>query len=55
MFFTPMKAIQRNATSVLPSQQWLHKLRFLQKMGCQKLCPDQARLKPGEENKLYLN
>ena len=27
-----------------PSQQRLHKLRFLQKLGCQKPCWDQARL-----------
>ena len=29
---------------LLPSQQRLHKLRFLQKLGCQKPCWDQARL-----------
>ena len=29
---------------ILPSQQRLHKLRFLQKPGCQKFCWDQARL-----------
>ena len=36
--------MQINATSVFPSQQSLHKLRFLQKLGCQKPCWDQARL-----------
>jgi hypothetical protein len=35
-----MKARQRITTSVLPSQQRLHKLRFLQKLGCQKPCWD---------------
>ena len=29
---------------LLPSQQRLHKLRFLQKLGCQKPCWDQATL-----------
>ena len=29
---------------LLPSHQGLHKLCFLQKLGCQKLCPHQARL-----------
>ena len=29
---------------LLPSQQRLHKVRFLQKLGCQKPCWDQARL-----------
>ena len=44
IFFFSMPALQRNTTSVLPLQQRLHKLRFLQKMGCQKPCWDQARL-----------
>ena len=39
-----MQAMQRNPTVVLPSQQRLHELCFLQKMGCQKPCWDQARL-----------
>jgi hypothetical protein len=34
------KAEQRNPTLVLPSQQRLHKLSFLQKLGCQKPCWD---------------
>ena len=42
--FFPMKAMQRNATSVLPSQQRLLKIRFLQKLGCQKAWWDQPRL-----------
>ena len=42
--FFPMKAMQRNATSVFSSQQRFHKLRFLQKLGCQKPYWDQARL-----------
>ena len=29
---------------LLPSQRRLHKLRFLQKLGCQNSCWDQARL-----------
>ena len=38
------QALQRNTTSLLPSQQRLHKLHFLQKLGCQKPCWDQAKL-----------
>ena len=38
------QALQRNTTSLLPSQQRLHKLCFLQKQACQKPCWDQARL-----------
>ena len=44
LFLFSMQAMQRNATSVLPSQQRLNKLCFLQKLGCQKTCWDQARL-----------
>ena len=39
-----MRSILRESTLVLPSQQRLHKLSFLQKLGCQKACWDQARL-----------
>ena len=39
-----MQAMQRNPTLVLPSEQRLHKLQFLQELGCQKPCWDQARL-----------
>ena len=42
--FLSIDAIQRNFTLVLTSKQRLHKLRFLQKLGCQKPCWDQARL-----------
>ena len=38
------QAMQRNSIWVLPSQQRLHKLRFLQKLGCHKPSWDQARL-----------
>ena len=44
LFFSTLNAMKRNDTSVLPSQQRLHKLRFLQKQGCQKPCWDQVRL-----------
>ena len=47
-FFTPLlssrKTIQRSPTLVPPSQQRLHKSQFLQKLGCQKLYWDPARL-----------
>ena len=43
-FFSSMQAMQRNPTGVLPSQQRLYELRFLQKLGYQKPCWDQARL-----------
>ena len=39
-----MQGMQRNPTLVLPSQQMFHKLGFVQKLGCQKPCWDQARL-----------
>ena len=40
-----LHAINAEKTQLLlPSQQRLHKLRFLQKLGCQKPCWDQARL-----------
>ena len=42
--FFYMQAMQRNLTLVLPSQQRLHKLHFLQKLGSQKPSWDQARL-----------
>ena len=35
---------EQTPTSVVPSQKRLHKLSFLQKLGCQKPCWDQARL-----------
>ena len=43
-FLFSMKTMQRNIALVLPSQQRLHKLCFLQKLGSQKPCWDQARL-----------
>ena len=42
--FPFLHAMQRNSTLFLPSQQRLHKLGFLQKLGCQKPFWDQARL-----------
>ena len=36
LFLFSMQSMQRNTTSVLPLQQRLHKLHFLQKLGCQK-------------------
>ena len=44
VFFFFIEAMKRNSFLLLPSKQRLHKLRFLQKLGCQKLCLDQARL-----------
>ena len=38
------KAVNRSTTRFPQSKQRLHKLRFLQKLGCQKPCWDQARL-----------
>ena len=43
LFFS-IQAIQRNPALVPSSQQMLHTLRFLQKLGCQKPCWDLARL-----------
>ena len=43
LFISPHKQC-RETPPVLSSQQRLHKLRFLQKLGCQKSCWDQARL-----------
>ena len=37
-----MQAMQRNPILILPSQQWLHKLHFLQKLVSQKPCLDKA-------------
>ena len=37
-------AMQRSTFPFPPSQQRLHKLHFLQKLGCQKPCCDQAIL-----------
>ena len=42
--FFSIEAMKRNPIVVLPSKQMLHKLQFLQKLGCQKPCWDQARL-----------
>ena len=39
-----MQAMHTTPTIFVPSQQRLHKLRFLQKLGCQKPCWDQAKL-----------
>ena len=39
-FLFSIQAMQRNPTLFLPSQQRLLKLRFLQKLGCKKLCWD---------------
>ena len=44
LFFLSLQAIQGMPTLVLQSQQRLHKLQFLQKLGCQKPCWVQARL-----------
>ena len=44
LFFSPIEAMKRNSIFVLPSKQRLHKLCFLQKLGSQKPCWDQARL-----------
>ena len=38
------KAMKRRTTLLPQSKERLHKLRFLQKLGCQKPCWDQARL-----------
>ena len=38
------KAVNRSTTQFPQSKQRLHKLCFLQKLGCQKPCWDQARL-----------
>ena len=35
LFFFSSEAMKRNSISVLPSKQRLHKLCFLQKLGCQ--------------------
>ena len=42
-FSFSMQAMQKKSTLVPPSQQRLHKSRFLQKLGCQKPCWDQAK------------
>ena len=39
LFFFCMQSIQRKNTSVLPSQQRLLKLRFMQKLGCHPMSP----------------
>ena len=44
LLFVSIAAMQRNFTLGLPSKQSLHKLCFLQKLGCLKPCWDQARL-----------
>ena len=44
LFLFSIEAMERNFTLDFPSKQRLHKLRFLQKVGCQKPCWDQARL-----------
>ena len=44
LFFFYIEAMKRNSILVLPSKQRLHKLCFLQKLGCQKPCWDQTRL-----------
>ena len=41
LFFFSIAAMQRNFTLVVQSKQSLLKLRFLQKLGCQKPCWDQ--------------
>ena len=38
------KAVKSSTTKLPPSKQRLHKLCFLQKLGCQNPCWDQARL-----------
>ena len=38
------KAVKRSTIQFPPKKQRLHKLCFLQKLGCQKPCWDQARL-----------
>ena len=46
-FFFVIEAMNNEATNsilVVPSKQKVHKLCFLQKLGCQKPCCDQARL-----------
>ena len=42
--FLSIEAMKRNYIIYLPSKQSFHRLRFLQKLGCQKPCWDQARL-----------
>ena len=44
LFFFFIEAMKRNFIIALPSKQWLHRLLFLQKQGCQKPYWDQARL-----------
>ena len=44
LFLLSMQTMQTTPTIFVPSQQRLHKLRYLQKLGCQKPCWDQARL-----------
>ena len=44
LFLFSIEAMKRNSIIVLPSKERLHKLRFLQKLGCQKPCWDQASL-----------
>ena len=44
LFVSSYKQCRETPTIVLPSQQMLHKLRFLQQLGCQKPCWDQATL-----------
>ena len=43
LFFSYVEAMKINSILVFPSKQRLHKLRFLQKLGCQKPRWDQAR------------
>ena len=44
LFVFSLQAMEKNPILVFQSEQRLHKLRFLQKLGCQKPCWDQARL-----------
>ena len=44
LFVFSIEAMQKNSILVLPSKQRLQNLCFLQKLGCQKPCWDQARL-----------
>ena len=42
--FSSMNAVKTSTIQFPPKKQRLHKLRFLQKLGCQKPCWDQATL-----------
>ena len=44
LFLFSKEAIKRNLILVVPLQQKLHKLYFLQKLCCQKICWDQQPL-----------